>query len=474
MFMKEIEINGVTRQCYPLAPAQEMHFFTVLSCGHPEVVNIGTGLYIQTDIDFKILKESIYIAYQRHECSRLRFHQEDKSLWQYIVPVKCNDYDIPLHDYRHWKEDNVHAELTNLTKIPFNTFDTQLNRIIMIQLPDGYNGIYMNVHHMTMDSSSLFMFLRDIIEIYCSKMYPDKIDFPSEMTSYIECLKKDLQYPTSKAYEKDKKYWENVLYNESEPIYTDFAGEGRLIRARLDSGNPNKRSASIVSTDNTAQISVYSLEEEPSKQIIDFCKEHNVPIVCMLLMGLRTVLSIFNNNEKDISIKTTVARRGTLLEKKSGGTRIHFFPFRTIIEPEETFQQGIEKIRVAQNIIFRHANYDPIQLTMERNKASKLERGETYESISLTYQPLSGHNNGYNQLPAKYKSKWYSNGVAAQPIYLTVMHRPEDNGLDFYFEHQPSVVNKEELDVLYYYICRIMFRGMENFDKPIKNILELV
>jgi hypothetical protein len=54
------------------------------------------------------------------------------------------------------------------------------------------------------------------------------------------------------------------------------------------------------------------------------------------------------------------------------------------------------------------------------------------------------------------------------------MHRPEDNGLDFYFEHQPSVVNKEELDVLYYYICRTIFRGMENYDKPLKNILELV
>jgi hypothetical protein len=111
---------------------------------------------------------------------------------------------------------------------------------------------------------------------------------------------------------------------------------------------------------------------------------------------------------------------------------------------------------------------------MERSKAMNLPRGESYESISLTYQPLSGQNDGDNELPAKYKSKWYSNGVAAQPIYLTVMHRPTDNGLDFYFEYQPSVVSKEELDVLYYYICRAMFRGIENYDKPLKEVLELV
>jgi hypothetical protein len=470
--MKEIEIDGVKRECYPLAPAQKMHFFTVMACGKPQVLNIGSGLYIQIDIDFDILKDAIFTAYQRHECSRLRFHQEDdKSLWQYVVPDVPQD--IELHDYRHWNEEDIHKKLTEYTKIPFNMYDSQLNRIIMIQFPDGYNGLYINVQHMTMDSSSLFLFLKDIIEIYCAKRYPEQVEFPEEMSSYIECLKKDLQYPESKAFQRDKKYWEQVL-QEPEPMYTDFAGMGRIIRARLDSGNPDKRSAQIVSTDCTAQISVYSLETEPSKQIIDFCREKNIPIVCMLLMGLRTVLSIFNNNEKDVSIKTTIARRGTLLERNSGGTRIHYFPCRTIIEPTETFADGIKKIQLAQNTIFRHANYDPVQLTMERSKAMKLARGESYESISLTYQPLSGQNGNGEELPAKYKTKWYSNGVAAQPIYLTVMHRPTDNGLDFYFEHQPSVVNKEELDVLYYYICRIMFRGMENYDKPLSNILELV
>jgi hypothetical protein len=470
--MKLIEINGVNQECYPLAPAQKMHFYTVMACGKPQVLNIGSGLYIQIDIDFPVLKEAIYDAYQRHECSRLRFHQEeDKSLWQYVVQDVPSD--IELHDYRHWAKEDIDKRLTEYTKIPFNMYDTQLNRVIMVQMPDGYNGIYINVQHMTMDSSSLFLFFRDIIEIYCAKKYPEQVKYPEAMKSYIECLKNDLKYPETKAFQRDSKYWQQAL-NESEPMYTDFAGMGRIINARRESGNPDKRSAQIVSTDCTAQISVYSLEREPSKQIVDFCREKNIPVVCMLLMGLRTVLSIFNENEKDVSIKTTIARRGTLLERNSGGTRIHYFPCRTIIEPTETFADGIKKIQVAQNTIFRHANYDPVQLTMERSKAMKLARGESYESISLTYQPLSGQNDGDNELPAKYKSQWYSNGVAAQPIYLTVMHRPEDNGLDFYFEHQPSVVNKEELDVLYYYICRTIFRGMENYDKPLKNILELV
>ncbi len=470
--MKKMKIQGVQRECYPLVPAQKMHFYTVMTCQAPQVLNIGTGIYIQYDVDFEMLRKAIYEAYQRCESSRLRFHKDKKDeIWQYIVPEETRE--IELHDYRHWKEEDVHSRLTDYTKIPFEMYDSPLNRAIMVQMPDGYNGIYFNVQHMTMDSSSLFIFLRDILEIYCARMYPDQVEMPGEMQSYIECLKKDLEYPDSKSYKKDQKYWASVL-EEPEPMYTDFAGNTRLKKAREESGNPDKRSCSVVGGSNEAQITVYSLEADSSQKLMDFCAEKNVPMVCLLMMGLRTVLSIFNDEEKDISIKTTVARRGTLLETKSGGTRIHFFPCRTIVEPEDTFLDGIHKIQHAQNTIFRHANYDPIQYTMERAKALKLERGESYESISLTYQPMSGQNGNRQELPASYKTMWYSNGVAAQPIYLTVMHRATDNGLDFYFEHRNGIVSKEEMDNIYYYICRILFSGIEHCDESMRDVLKLV
>ena len=46
----------------------------------------------------------------------------------------------------------------------------------------------------------------------------------------------------------------------------------------------------------------------------------------------------------------------------------------------------------------------------------------------------------------KYKTKWYPNGATTQAMYLTVMHRPEDNGLDFSFEHQVKAVSRKQLD----------------------------
>ena len=94
--------------------------------------------------------------------------------------------------------------------------------------------------------------------------------------------------------------------------------------------------------------------------------------------------------------------------------------------------------------------------------------------MSLTYQPMTSKEQGLSKLgDIKYKTKWYPNGVTTQAMYLTVMHRPDDNGLDFNFEHQIMALSKNKIDHLYYYLCRIMFKGIENPNMTIGDIIRL-
>ena len=447
-----------------------MHSYTVKYCPCHQVLNIGTGLYVQQDVDFGLLKEAIYRAYTRFDSMRLRFlEDEDGTVYQYIVPTE--DRDIRLYDFSHWNEEDAHNEMRKWTSVPFRRYNSPMNQVAMIKLPGGYNGIYLKVDHMTMDSSSIIAFNRDVLEIYCALRYGTEM--PKPMMSFFSQVEKDLQYENnSEAKKRDEEFWDKEIA-KSEPMYTDFNGMGRIITQRRESGDPNLRSAVITSNSLEAAISVFHLEKEPSEQLMQFCHENNVPMASLLLMGLRTVLSKFNNEEKDISVKTNVSRRGTLLEKRSGGTRIHFFPLRTVLEPEQTFLEGVRVIQAEQNRIFRHANHDPIALTMRRARYWKLKPGASYESISLTYQPLTLQESP--EMPdVAYKSMWYSNGVAAQPLYLTIMHRPEDNGLNFNFEYKKDVVTKEEMEYLYYYFCRVLFRGIEDKSRTIGEILDMI
>ena len=62
-----------------------MHFYTLRYCPKKQVLNIGTSLTIKEDIDFNVLREAIYKAYERCESMRIRFvEDEEGNTLQYV------------------------------------------------------------------------------------------------------------------------------------------------------------------------------------------------------------------------------------------------------------------------------------------------------------------------------------------------------------------------------------------------------
>lgn len=457
---------------YPLTAAQKFHLFYQKFCPKKEVLNIGTSLTIEVDLDFKLLKECIYKAYERCDSMRLRFaHDREGTYYQYVVDKE--ERDIQLVDFSHGTMEEAEKTMREWTSVPFKRNDSPMNRIVMIKMPEGYNGIYFLADHMTMDAQSLICFMKDIIELYCSTQY-EGVEPPKEMASYIEQLKKDLAYEAgSRAKQRDEEFFKKLIA-QSEPVFNGIDGTRLLDETRAHYKNPKERAVVDVSDSVDSALDIFHLEEEPTKRLMGFCEKYHVSLACLLLMGLRTYFQKENGNN-DVSINTAIARRGTLKEKKSGGTRIHSFPFRTVISQDKTFLEGIYEIRDRQNEMFRHANYDPVAYFAERSRRYSTRQGHTYEPMALTYQPMTLKEKGLEKLgDIKYRTKWYPNGATTQAMYLTVMHRPEDNGLDFNFEHQIKAVSREKLEYLYYYLCKIMFKGTENPNLPIGDIIKLV
>ena len=380
--MKELNINGAVVQAYPLTAAQRIHFYTVNACHRYELLNIGTGFFLEySDVDFDTLKECIYDGYEKFECMRLRFcADEDGTFMQYLVPTE--DRDIRFFDFSTWKEEDAHDEMERWTHIPFKLENSPLSEIVMVRLPDGYTGLYMKVHHMILDSSGITQFYGYVLQLYCAKKF-EETDPPKPPMSYLKQLLIDLEYENnSPQLQKDMDYWHEQL-QKPEPLYTPFSTRNRL------------------------------------------------------------------------------------LEQRSGGTRIHFWPLRTDIKPKTTFMDALRIVQARENELLRHANYDPIRYLGEIKNRYKAPQGSNYECTTLTYQPMSLGNMKNVKLPEiGYKSRWYSNGVAMQHIYVTVM--------SVNFEYQKNEVAEKELEELYYYLCRVIFRGIEDPTRTIGEILDWI
>ncbi len=456
---------------YPLTSAQKLHYYSMKYCPKKQVLNIGTSLTIQVELQWDVLKECIREAIQRCEALRVQFGEDkDGNVYQYVIEEQTAE--IKHFDFGHWKEEDAHNKMTEWTSTPFELYDTPMYEVVMIKMPENFHGVYLKVNHLIMDAQSLIVFMKDVMELYSTRVYED-IPVPKEMSSYIKQLEKDLAYEAgNNASKKDREFFENLIAS-SEPIFTDIYGMGKLNAEREKNGNPNQRAAVNTSDNVDANLANFFLEDEPSQRMLKFCEEHHVSMTCLLLMGLRTYLQK-ENGVDDISVSTTIARRATLMEKRCGGTRIHSFPFRTIISRDDTFLEGIFKIRDMQNQYFRHASYSPSEYYAFRRQHYKLENGQTYEPLALTYQPLMMRYDGpgLDKLgDIQYNVRRYSNSACAHTLYLTVSHRPS-GGLDFCFEHQTGVVTYEKLQEVYFYLCRIIFYGIEDCNRTVGEVID--
>ena len=82
-------IGGIKRDCYPLTPAQVIHMYTLKFSPSDEVVNIGTGQYLQIDMNIAALREALNRAIERCESMRMRLWRDPETV-PVFVPNRSN------------------------------------------------------------------------------------------------------------------------------------------------------------------------------------------------------------------------------------------------------------------------------------------------------------------------------------------------------------------------------------------------
>ena len=184
-------------------------------------------------------------------------------------------------------------------------------------------------------------------------------------------------------------------------------------------------------------------------------------------------LSKVNNGQEDITIQNFISRRSTHDEWTSGGSRTIMFPCRTVITPETDFLSAAYEIQNMQNRIYMHSNYDPAFIMDEMRKRYNTPEHTGYESCYLTYQPMTVKVENEMLGAIRQHAKWFANGAATKKMYLTVSHT-EDGGMNFSYHYQTAHLEEHDMELLYYYMMRILFKGIAEPDMSIGEIMELV
>ena len=460
------------KEYYPLTAAQKMHHQWIQDYKTQQVSGVSVVASLRSALDFGLLKKCIQTEFQRYGCMRMRFTAPDKNgeVKQYIT--KADNRDIPLKDLSGMSMEEADRQMQQWAYGTFDGDDISLCDVVMVRLPEGYNGFFVHMDHRLIDACGIVVMVNDLMQLYTH--YRFQSEYPKELADFEEVLVKDLKKAgNEKRFARAKKFWEDQLDTLGEPLYSDIQGPSVLEEARQRHGDDTLRAADVEMENLFVEVKDYILEPEPTKALIDFCMNHQLSMTNLLLLGIRTYLSKVNNGQEDITIQNFISRRSTHDEWTSGGSRTIMFPCRTVISGDTDFMTAAYEIQSMQNRIYMHSNYDPALIREEMERRYHLPEHTAYESCYLTYQPLPVKMDNPHLTGISQHSKWFANGAATKKMYLTVSHT-ENGGMNFSFHYQTARLEEHDMELLYYYMMRILFKGIAEPDMSIREIIRQV
>ena len=460
------------RENYPLTPAQNMHHQWIRTYKTQQVSGVSIVVSLQTIVDFDLLKKAIQTEFKRYGCLRMRLTKPDSKgdVKQYLV--KTDKRDIPIRDLSNMTLDEADETMQQWAYETLDGDEIPLAYFYLMILPDGYRGFFVHMDHRLIDSVGMGVMVEDILMIYCHYKYGTPM--PEPLPDYEKVLQNDLaKMQNQKRFEKDKKFWDDLLDQYGEPLYSDITGPGVLEESRKKHKDPSLRAADIELKELFVTVKNYQLEPDPSRRVMEFCRNNQISMTNLLLLGIRTYLSKVNNGQEDITIQNFISRRSTHDEWKSGGSRTIMFPCRTVIPPDTTFLDAAFEIQSMQNRIYMHSNYDLALIEKEIRKRYNTPKNTTYVSCYLTYQPapLRVENKNLKNIPFHFK--WFANGAATKKMYLTVSHFA-DGSINFSFHYQTVALEENDIELLYYYLMKVIFAGIENPEITLGELMEMV
>ena len=460
------------KKLYPLTAAQKMHHNWIRKYKTQQVSGVSVVAALQSALDFGLLKKCIQLEFERYGCMRIRFTKPDKNgeVNQYMIDKDTRD--IPLKDLSGMTLAEADDLMQQWAYETFDGDDIPMCDVIMVKLPEGYNGFFIHMDHRLIDSCGLVVMINDLMSLYTH--YSFNSGYPEDLADFEAVLDKDLKRATNeKRFAKDKKFWDDQLDALGEPLYSDIQGPSVLEEARKRHKDPALRAADIELEDLFVAVKDYYLEPFPTQNLIDFCMNHQLSMTNLLLLGIRTYLSKVNNGQEDITIENFISRRSTHAEWTSGGSRTIMFPCRTVISPETDFLSAAYEIQNMQNKIYMHSNYDPALIEEEMRRRYHTSENTTYESCYLTYQPMPVKMDNPHLEHIRQHAKWFANGAATKKMYLTVSHTP-GGGMNFSYHYQTAHLQEHDMELLYYYMMRILFKGIAEPDMSIGEIMRIV
>ena len=405
---------------YNLSNPQKAIWLTEEYYKNTSINNVGGTLTMEEVINKDLLEKAISLFISSNGSLRFKLDLSQKEPLQYIAPI--THYDIK---YIEINDENELKDISDaFLKEPFETSQSFLFGFIMFNFKNKKKGGFIaKLHHLISDAWSMSILIDEIMSIYSNLLSNNTIDI--NPPSYLTYIESENDYLNSEKYNRDKEFWENIF--NSAPELTTLS----------------KKYNNSIETSSEAKRKVYTLNENNTNVIKDFCKNNKTSpyTLFMAILGLYTGKL---NNTDTVILGTPVLNRTNFKEKHTMGMFISTIPFKIDIDFKDTFKEFLLNLNKEQLGLFRHQKY-PYNDLLDSIR-SKYDISNNLYTTVLSYQNAKNNRRNSN---IQYKTVWNFNGNIAEELELHISDLDDNNTFNFIFDYNINKFTEDDITNIY-------------------------
>ena len=385
------------------------------------------------------LENCLNVLIKRHDSLRTYFEAVDNNIVQKVKDTLDFKLDKPLESSTY---DDLAQDFKDFVK-PFDLSIAPLFRAKLIKLDNEKVALFLDMHHIISDGTSLSIFVDELCKLYNNKTL-NKLNI-----SYKDFAVWENGKLSSDAFKEAESYWISQ-FSDDIPVLnmpTNYP------RPAIKSYEGNK---------------VYSeINEEITKKLNNICKTLGVTPYMFLLSVYYILLAKYTGQE-DIIVGSPIVGRNIAELYNIIGVFINSLPVKVKVNCDLSFREFLCAVKDTCLKNYKYQNYPFDELVNKLNIRKDTSRNPLFDTMFI-YQ-----NNGY--APVNFDGisiKHYIPDTKISKFDLSLEIVPTDNMLNLSFEYCTKLFNKPFIESLSNHYTNILTALLDNLDTKISEICML-
>lgn len=434
-----ISIKAVKKQdFYPTSSAQKRMYFASQMAGESVLYNVPGGIIFDGEIDINKLEKCLNKLIQRHEALRTYFSFENENVVQKIIDT----IDFKLDAQDNCNFDDLNTIFQSFVK-PFDLSKAPLFRAKFVNFTDKKSALFVDMHHIISDGTSLSIFIDELC-----KLYNDE-SLPALNITYKDFAVFENDKLASGGLSEAENYWVN-----------QFTDDIPLLNLPTNYPRPTSQSFD--------GAKVYSsINNETTNKINALAKSLGVTPYMILLSAYYILLEKYTSQD-DIVVGSPIVGRDLSQTYNLIGMFVNTLALRAKLNPKQTFREFLEAVKSNCLNAYKYQTYPFDSLVNKLNIKRDASRNPLFDTM-FTYQ-----NNGLKNVKLKnVTTTYYIPDANISKFDLSIELIPNDNGISVSFEYATKLFNEDFIKSLSNHYLNILDVILNNNDIHLADICML-